>query len=181
MVFQDAVEECGKCSIAPTLSKDGVEECGRSSIAPTLSMAGAMNGVTITGSVLDFCQDAFQGTFEAQGTNDQGACAIHSVFGTIDYLGQYFCIDARQFLGDSLGHSCTNKCIPHFVIWAILNPKNIKKILEQNPHIATKLKNSPNCSWNLQISGLGTSKLIYVGSDNLKIYIKLQKDLSKHG
>ena len=68
-------------------------------------MAGAIIGMKITGSMPESVTGAVQGTFEAQGTNDNGACAIHSVLGTIDYLGPYFCNDARQFFCDSLGHS----------------------------------------------------------------------------
>ena len=48
---------------------------------------------------------ACQGAFEAQGTSDNGECAIQSVFGTMDYVGQYFCKDARQFSFDSVGNS----------------------------------------------------------------------------
>ena len=32
-----------------------------------------------------------------------------------------------SFFCDSLGHSCADKCIPHLVIWALLNPKTILK------------------------------------------------------
>ena len=49
-------------------------------------MAGTISGMTITGSVPDFIQDAAQGTCEAQGTNDNSACAILSVFGTTDNI-----------------------------------------------------------------------------------------------
>ena len=60
------------------------------------------HGMCATGCIPYAFEDACQGTFEAQGTNDNGACAIHSVFGTMDYVGQYFCKDARQFFCDGL-------------------------------------------------------------------------------
>eukprot|EP00973_Karenia_brevis_P062960 8751109-Karenia_brevis.AAC.1 len=42
------------------------------------------------------------GTFAAQRTNGDGACAIHSVFGVLDTFGEYFCKQARQLFCDSL-------------------------------------------------------------------------------
>jgi hypothetical protein len=43
-------------------------------------------------------QDVLQGTFDAQTTCGDGACAIHSVFGVLDESGQYFCRPACHFL-----------------------------------------------------------------------------------
>eukprot|EP00973_Karenia_brevis_P028138 3876740-Karenia_brevis.AAC.1 len=61
----------------------------------------------VTGGVAGV-QDVLEGTFDAQKTCGDGACAIHSVFGVLDQPGEYFCEQARQLFCDSLGVACSD-------------------------------------------------------------------------
>ena len=53
-----------------TTFSDGVGECRTSILPPT-------HGMCITGCIPYVVADSCEGTFEAQGTSDNGACAIH--------------------------------------------------------------------------------------------------------